>query len=179
MAQQGCTLDKIAGKPSGNTGKRMRAGRPRSRVVPFDPCSVCSSIRGGSFEGKPQSSKKDEPRMNTNSHEYGWTRSNDQRHRNASATLIPCNDFVDNPSISMVTPANRQPRQSVYWCSFVSIGGSPFSLASRRGKPQRLGGPSSFFVVLRGQLFFGLLRLCQESPEAALNKARRASSPLP
>ena len=51
--------------------------------------------------------KKDEPRMNTNSHEYGWTRSNDQRHRNASAALLPCHDFVDNPSISWGTLANR------------------------------------------------------------------------
>ncbi len=53
---------------------------------------------------------KDEPRMNTNLHEYRWTRSNDKRHQNASATLLPGYDIVslvDSPSISIVTPANR------------------------------------------------------------------------
>ncbi len=79
-------------------------------------------MTGQTIRGKTPIVKKDEPRMNTNSHEYGWTRSNDQRHRNASATLLPCNDFVDNRSISMVAPANRHlvnPFIGVHSCPLV------------------------------------------------------------
>ena len=68
---------------------------------------------------------KDEPRMNTNTHESRWTHSNDKRHQSASATLSPWNDFVsvvDNPSISVVTPPNQHlinPFIGVHSCPFV------------------------------------------------------------
>ena len=63
--------------------------------------------------------------MNTNSHECRWTHSNEKRHQNASATLLPWYDFVsfvDNPSMSMVTPPNQQlinPFIGVHSCPFV------------------------------------------------------------
>ena len=84
------------------------------------PALVC-----GSFEEKHPIVIKDEPRMNTNSHECRWTHSNEKRHQNASATLLPWYDFVsfvDNPSMSMVTPPNQQlinPSIGVHSCPFV------------------------------------------------------------
>ncbi len=63
--------------------------------------------------------------MNTNTHESSRTHSNDKRHENASATLLPWYDFVsvvDNPSISVVAPPNQHLiNQSigVHACPFV------------------------------------------------------------
>ena len=50
--------------------------------------------RGGSFRGKKPLFNEDEPRMNTNRHEYGWTSFNDKRHQNASAMLLLWYHFV-------------------------------------------------------------------------------------
>ena len=57
--------------------------------------------------------------------ENTWTSFNDKRHQNASATLLPWFDFVsflDNPSISVVTPPNQQfinQFNGVHSCPFV------------------------------------------------------------
>ena len=80
---------------------------------------------GGSSEEKHPIVIKDEPRMNTNTHESRWTHSNDKRHQNASATLSPWNDFVsvvDNPAISVATPPNQHliiQSIGVHSCPFV------------------------------------------------------------
>ena len=87
--------------------------------------SEAPALPCGSFEEKQPIVIKDEPRMNTNSHECRWTHSNEKRHHNASATLLPWYDFVsfvDNPSISIVTPPNPQlinPFIGVHSCPFV------------------------------------------------------------
>ena len=49
--------------------------------------------------------------MNTNKHECRSTYSNEKRHQNAPATSLPWYgfvSFVDNPSMSIVTPPNQQ-----------------------------------------------------------------------
>ena len=87
--------------------------------------SPAPALPCGSSEEKHPIVNKDEPRMNTNSHECRRTHSNDKRHQNASPTLSPWNDFlsvVDNPSISVVTPPNQHlinPSIGVHSCPFV------------------------------------------------------------
>ena len=122
--------------PTATCCRRLRGsmGRPgvRPRIITQYILlkTTISGERGpalpcGSFEEKQPIVIKDEPRMNTNSHKCRWTHSNEKRRHNASATLLPWYDFVsfvDNPSISIVTPPNPQlinPFIGVHSCPFV------------------------------------------------------------
>ena len=100
---------RTAGKPSGTQRERMRAGRPRSRVVssrwcsggiqratslkaglnPLGssrlPASLAPPCRADHTRMKQPISNEDEPRMNTNRHECRWTSLYDKRHPSASS----------------------------------------------------------------------------------------------
>ena len=133
----------IAGKLSGNRRDSMRAGRPRSRVGRPDgevggirraislktglsplgnsrlPASRAPVPRDGAdhSEEKQPIVNEDEPRMNTNRHEYKWTSFNDMRRQNASAIFYPwCDEVMGGspPGSAGVPPAPSlaQPRPS-------------------------------------------------------------------
>ena len=138
---------RIAGKLSGRQRDSMRAGRPRSRVGPpphhqpnFFLIHIDAQdffrIRLASVPGHPQSRIGSSP----NSASCAGT----SRPAYPVYPVHPCSIFGCH------TP-NLHPHQSVDWCSFVSIGGSPFSfvdifpafvtLLPRYGSPQRLRDP--------------------------------------
>ena len=98
-------------------------------------------------------------RRTTNGDEDNWTHSNDKWHQNASATLLPWYDFVsfvDDPSISVVTPANQQlinpfigvhscpfvVRRSPSWTTFLAFADNAQLIQTRKAEPQ--------FMTFRG-----------------------------
>ena len=146
---------RTAGKPSGTQRERMRAGRPRSRVVssrwcsgviqratslkaglnPLGssrlPASLAPPCRADHTRMKQPIANEDEPRINTNRHGDRWTAFNHKRYPNASAILSLWYyflSFVDNPLEIGCHPTQLTTHHSAYWCSFVSIRGSSFPL---------------------------------------------------
>ena len=118
---------RIAGKLSGRQRNSMRAGRPRSRVgspphhqpnfflihIDAQDAQDFFRIRLASIPGHSQSRIGPSPKSVSCA---GASRPGYPVH-----PVHPCSIFGCH------TP-NPHPHQSVYWCSFVSIGGSPFSL---------------------------------------------------
>ena len=93
--------------------------------------------------------------------------------------------FVDNLFDFGCHPPIKN-SSSVYWCSFVSIRGSPFSFVEIFSSfptfggtflslLQPLGGPSSFFVALRGLLFF--YRIVNDFPRTPWSRSPPTADP--
>ena len=105
----------IAGKLSGTERGSMRAGRPRSRVGLF-PCLL---LLEGAHPWRADHRRKklprfveEEPRMNTNGHEYRWS------------------TFGGTASGDEIHPGARASRPQPYWCEQPPIQGpSPWKVS--------------------------------------------------
>ncbi len=113
---------RITGKRSGHPTQRMRARRPRSRRGPSShpscsarrdgPCRCGRAVPLGVSSVKRPIVNQDEPRRNTNGHEYGWTCWLRRRHgiKAGSAGVPPAQHWHGFTLLSHPARPARAPR---------------------------------------------------------------------